>query len=1119
MPTIDEFLDAPPSKDKIDSFLDAPSQKGDRIDTYLDEPAAPMKTALPSRSAKEGTFLSPERPQGGMIDSALKAVFGESPEVPPSAESSDLLRSQVNTAAMREQYQKMLEGGRHPVNAAIDIALQPLSQPIGPVIPRFKGGMAAGVGNVGLNVLDFLRSPLGVGTLGLGSAATPLLMAEAGRNIPQTVGTVKQAFKGGDTQAKTEAVLGAGLQGLMLGYPLIKAMYLKSAGLDNPLVTMGKTAEAPIGAEVVKEPLRTNLLPPESPELKAIPEKVPSPPTTREEPLPPEQKLLTEGERQLPATLPKEGEGAPPARIEPPTVEAEPVGQPAPRTPSESATINFQLPRGIRPEIKSVPDKELQDAFKNFYDSYDTHYGPINEILHEADKSFKVENPLRLLGVKNPWEYVKADNEHLQAARQYMEGIMDGYIPPVQLDKEASHIVKTVWDKMYDIALRTHTRPGMRPIEATGQYYPGANMFAVKVMRTLAQGGEAARAIEQRITQWNATKGKTPEETMGQLRAWRESTMNPTAALHYGPLDMPAGFSVPPEFREPNLMTAIARYGSNAARRLAYYDSIESRPGIEDKLYGPGGLAKEDATMRVLEDISGRRSMRSDWLNGISQNIRTAMLGTVTGAKDFTMSATTRGLTLSTPPQYVNAMSYALTHLGESFTRGIQENVIRPRVSTLESGPGSLEQANAVLRRFADVSNAMQARNLLEMGGRTLDMGKMMFLSIDNSARYLRGERTPQTMQYINAYMPEAIGYLDRGEAPPERILQKGAARAVQDIQGSYDYRELPAMSIDPKVGGPMPWILSLNRWNIGQMNRFMDNVVNPLLNGNVEPALMATLGMVLGGAAITELVEASSGYKDKAPTWKELAYAGGQSYNGIPAIGYKLAVLSDYAGYAGLLGSLAHAGFNAKYGDPAQTIGAPLLEFGKNVGERGAQLAEALEKGESPDVWLDFIAQTMIDSSQGTRLLLNNLSSERQEQIHERNLARDQKMASALQGLPVMKTDTGMANPFMEREAKKYRREQDIGKAMTHLGPAISQITKGFEGDVPALKSKISALGNMPDIVMPSTNRPLMRAKYFDFINQTQGPQALGRLLTEEALRAKQSQVKRNVVKNVRVR
>jgi hypothetical protein len=575
-------------------------------------------------------------------------------------------------------------------------------------------------------------------------------------------------------------------------------------------------------------------------------------------------------------------------------------------------------------------------------------------------------------------------------------------------------------------------------------------------------------------------------------------------ASQFGPVDKAEGKGLPLSMRETNLVKAVDKYFKRVSRRFAYYDTIESDPAVRTalgiktdvtgaptlKVEGVDNVSGNENVKAVLNDITGNRSRKELKREAVSGVVRSLMLGFQTGAVDFTTNLSA-GLHYFTPTQVVKSLGSAFKNYESNLKASFQTGVNTHNIGTIEASVSGLNEVVSAANRFRDAINTLQLRNAFEKATRAVAFGKGKFVVLDN-VNYFAGGGKPnsQRERFLDTYGPsDWRTKISKGLTEAE--VNEAAAKYVEDVQGTYDYRQLPAIAVE----GSLAPFLSLSRWNIAQANRFTRNVLNPALKGDFKPFLMSTLSPLIGGYAVKELRELlSGGRKSRTPELKEVlaskpSVTNPETYK---ALFYKMATLADYSGYAGLLGNTLKIASDTVYKNPTQAFSNPFVDFLTDTFNLAQDAIQAFNDGEF-ELGLDNISRVIENYAQTYRILANNLIESRGQEIERANENRDLRVFRQLQGKSVSDiSNYGKENLFANKDVKRFKQSDDLKESSELLYQKIlpRYVNELNETkDMGAFQQRLRSLKGIPTISFPSPeSNPQEFAEFYNYLQNTQG-------------------------------
>lgn len=778
--------------------------------------------------------------------------------------------------------------------------------------------------------------------------------------------------------------------------------------------------------------------------------------------------------------------------------------------------IKSFLPSIARPEIEKIANiehpkaQEVADSLTKFYEYWRQYKGKFtNDIVG------KLVNHIDFF---NPKELFFQDNQKMRNVVNYLWDMQDSGSSSIKLTPEEQKIRSYIQDTQNLLKdEKNAVAPNLPSIPFEEHFLP--QIPARKVLDTLFNKSgtpEATKLWRDWNDYYTNTLGLSQAAADRAAKQFSDAYLKQETNLasQFRPIDKGEEFKMPRSWRDNSLVDIMSRYTTRYGRRLAYYKSIENDPVIKDALYNPKtGLAKNQNVRNVLENIQGVTENEEAKRTAASGVFRAGALGTLTGSKDF-VSNLTLGFQHLTPRQALQSPFDAWMHMRDNIADSFKTGVNRQNIASLEFGDGGIDDLTTLLRRSRDILNVLQGRNWLEQMTRATAFGQGRFATLDNLASLRKSQQRGQGWtshllsktqeKFMDDFAPK--DWRTRAQTPED--IAETAAKYVESVQGKYDFRGLPSIS---QKGTLSPY-LALSRWNIEKMNNFNQYVVQPALKGNITPLLMSTIGMVLGGAAVTKLVELTTGRKEKTPKYEEIM----ASKDKLKGLTYKLAGLASLSGYAGMLGDLTKSAMDIEFKNRPQSFNNPLIAGVESVAQNGSDILEAVQNGDL-NITGDAISQMLEDTLQTYRLGLAHLSSEKQTDIEKSNKYRDLKLFKSLNDLPVPSASSERANPFLNKDIKDFKKTQDMGEA-TRLLPKL--FTKAFEdskGNVDVLRSKLNGIKLNNYDTLPNPDRiPYTFAQYLQYVSKTQGADKAAALLTDYYLKNAVNKAKSSMIPSI---
>lgn len=751
----------------------------------------------------------------------------------------------------------------------------------------------------------------------------------------------------------------------------------------------------------------------------------------------------------------------------------------------------------IAPEVeklRSISEPAAEGATK-FYELNRAYKGQLEQsLIREVRKAAQLKLK-DIRSYESLMDYIYQDNKNTRAVVQYFDALMDGETPTA-LTTEQQNIAKAVKANLKQSLDLRESFPDLDDIEGLARGTKGNPNYLPHVMSRVAAkeladnptGAKAAQLFDDFVEYRTTKRGQSVEEATqdwNDLRSMFTLQEGGDIASKFGAIDKAAGLGLPKSMREQNLLDRMSRFNRRFARRVAYHEAIqrneEARKAFFDK---KTGVASTETGKSVLEDIFGIREHTEATRQALSGVVRAAMLGPLTGAKDV-VSGQVLGLQHMDLGQVLPAKLDSLKNWSDNYERAWTSGILRENIGGLETGEGGLKQIHNVLGRSRDIINTVQGRNLLENVSRVLNFGEGRYLALDALMNWRKGKLSKQQEKFLENFMPDYEQHKE-GEVD-SAVLDEAAAKYVESVQGTYDYRGLPAIAMK----GTLSPYLSLARWNVEKFNNFTKHVVDPAMNGDFKPLLMSTIGMFVGGAAVNELVEQVTGRKQRTATWNEVANSPEQ----MELLSYKLAALASLSGYAGVLGDATKTYFDWRNKNRVQTWNNPLVDAMSTAWEDLGFLHEALQDGNMIDI-TDALHMVAQDYIQAYRVMLPHFSEEKQQELEMSNKRRDLKVFKSGFGYPVSPASTERPNPLVGQGARDFKRTEDVAEAarmLPDLWQEAIEDSKDANGNIQpeVLKNKLSALKRNSYQTVPSpTETPMQTGQYLNWLSATQGKQ-----------------------------
>jgi len=673
----------------------------------------------------------------------------------------------------------------------------------------------------------------------------------------------------------------------------------------------------------------------------------------------------------------------------------------------------------------------------------------------------------------------------------------------------------------------------MRPIEVDPFYH--ATTMEPKVADVFRQGTDKAeeqrltdifvqhqlRHIDPKITdpeQRLAIAHSNLKDIIASLRGSAKfDTGDHSNQTFYNAARRAEGILLPKEFMRQDLKRNLQVYFMRRAADNAYYEHMESQPKIASALgYTKDAwgnklpkadelLSGNDQVRAVMNMLKGEGITKTSMQEHAVESLASAvMLGPTTEGHKIVGSQAMAMTYADNPVEAAKMYLHAIRNLGSGWVNTKNEPT-GSYAHTLETGYHVLDSKSAhdMLNTHLTAAERLRGlttgiREIYTIGGLTERFNKSM---LQGMAEYLIPSKLAAARNG-DAGALALVRHIDPSFTPDKAYTDKQLVAIASEfanlMHGTKDARTLPAWMLhDNEVSS----FFKLASWNIAQTNNFMRNVWTPAKQGNFQPLLMSTLGAALGGYALTQLREAINAKRSGVPSFGEMA----ASERGLfqPALAYQAMAMASYAGFGGILSTVARWPFDIAFRNAPQGATFPLDEEVSGLVKVGNNVVDALLNDPTGN-WMNIgahgIADILKNNIQLARVGYNHmadlgmLSPERNELKATSDKMAELRRFKQVSGYTVdLQGGAGDENPYMNLEQRSFKREQDMGKAMQELPALVNTLVTKY-GDKPdVMLSKLRSLkSNSTYETMPSfEDTPLVFTRYLSFLQKREGNNA----------------------------
>lgn len=590
---------------------------------------------------------------------------------------------------------------------------------------------------------------------------------------------------------------------------------------------------------------------------------------------------------------------------------------------------------------------------------------------------------------------------------------------------------------------------------------------------------------------------------------------------YFAALGRAAGRGLPIGAIEPDLSSRINGYIRRSANAIAFHENVQADPHMRAILNIPDQTGSKTTNNHVLpdgtiidnssnavvhsgalSDIIGAGadfpSTAENLLKTVGRGATSSWMGFPSGLRDIASSivrdfAYLRAQDL--PSIYYESFKNFGKFFGESFEMGVNKS----QHSQLEFGEATLNSGLETINNFSNFISQIQGRDLLEKVARGWAYGKGR-AAADLFAAIPEGQN-PVLDRLWNILASDTPGLSTSRGTPAFNELAKKriAARYTEAIQGTYDIRNLPAIS----QKGPLSLAFTLQRWNLEMMNRFRREMIAPTLQagkiwnqnktdanfrkfqGELQPLVQYTLAAVLGGVGIKEMTQLLTNRLSEQPTNDELRATKHDTMDlSDPQVMSKWITNMETAGYAGFLGQSLSTVVNSLMSTPGRgDFGSlPVYEFASSTASTIRDFITSIETPEDIVNKLPILANQLAKNNlQNYRSIIGYADSELSDSQDAR---RNQRVFSRLSGDNVPAPQRG--NAFADTENKNLDTARTPEDAKAALMAAVEKLkirvaaAKTPEEKQAVLASEIRKIKLPAKSYFPSTDNPKLGA----FIN-----------------------------------
>jgi len=720
----------------------------------------------------------------------------------------------------------------------------------------------------------------------------------------------------------------------------------------------------------------------------------------------------------------------------------------------------------------------------------------------EKIKSLNEANYLNTPLVDFRKQFGGANERELKRAYDYA---LEKYRNPESVDEtafsEREKAMANFWNERISQPTREHqqrlnmfveTREGLRrKAKLSESYAPEMlNDKAIDVFTKSVDSSESTRMKREwaeHVVKMSASADKpvSMEDAMNEINDFVAAIgRNGAHSADFGALTKAAGYGLPEEMRERNLMRVMQRYGRRSSRLLAKVEGLQSDEYVRGKLRlenpETGKRAEPEDGNDILTHQEVRDAMKfidgdfeinkSPRLLAAVRVVTNSILGPLSGVRDAASIAAN-----SLPYMRVQDLPTLITSLGDmkSAWRKSLEYGARTGAHPLDAIATPLGTDNVVNAANVVSENLRKwsGRDAIEQFNRawTYSIGKQLA----NQA-VLSGNKA-----FLKKFGTLADVKGSDGKVKWDTDIM--ASNFVDRVQGTYGGRGLPAVAVD---GMAAPWF-ALARWSLEKANVTWQDVIKPAYKGeNYLPLLTYSLGTWLTGEAIESLNEAlQAGKKSQNANWKEIEAADG----GIEQEALRLANVMQLGSFLGMTGDMVKVGADLYKGNTPRGYSVPLADFiSEGVIGNMTKFSRAVQDGANP---IDALQSLMNDlaKSQWQAYRVGNYWANRDE-VERTNKFRDLRVYKQTTGQEVP-SEVPQANSAFRADEREFKRSTEPLDAAEKLRGVLDRFREEYKNDPAAMAKALRRLKSNSYQTFPSPQRDITDArKYYAYLTKAYG-------------------------------
>lgn len=735
-----------------------------------------------------------------------------------------------------------------------------------------------------------------------------------------------------------------------------------------------------------------------------------------------------------------------------------------------------------------------------------------------------------LLGLRNTTleDLKKYDTDVVnEVVKKHREAYREGKEPTFTMEeKPASELLSKYFSKIADIREQSGLKINERTPGKNKWYVPDQLNDKSLELLTNRPNSPEAHSLQR---EWAEHVVKESEGTVKfdqaledikeYSRALRGGDQN-YLSVNFGAIRKAAGFGLPEAMREGDYTRMLAKYGNRAAKDLAMFLELESKPEIAGplRLINPStGKAEKtgpdisitpeavNAMKWITGNMAGQTSQTAPKINALTRLVNNSILGAATGIRD------TATIPLNSIP-YLNrfadldAFFKGVANIREHSRAALETAARQPSIDRIQFNEllDAPDRFTAVVGKAANFMRKVQGREAIENFNRDLTFSIGKELAYSNILGAKAGDkRAKMFLEKFDTLVDKDVTKLT-GPAL-EKAVNQIAKNFTDRNQGTYGAEGLPTGIVDSQFAP----FFALQKWSVEKSNVIYKDVVKPFITGeNRLPMLTYMFGTLLTGAAIQQLNELLTGRKSQDPTVKE-ALAKGDAASMVS----ELATIMQLASFAGIVGDLTKAAsdIGVRGKTPRNIVSFPTATAAVDLGESTTDMLEALRQGESAwDVMKMYALDLVTHNVQTARMVANHTVKD--GELERSDKFRDRRVFNELEGKPA--GDMPRSNKYLGIDEREFKRSSDPTSALSQLPSLVErQIEKG-NNNYPQIQRNLRGLKSNSYQIMPDPLKdPVGFQEYYSYLIETQGEGAAKQRMEDYLQQSMINRIKSSVI------